>query len=455
MCRLMRRIRYWLSRNRMDAELAEEMEHHRAMLRESGAKASTMGNAALAREEARGVWIWPWIESMWQDGLHALRGMRREPGFTITALLALGSAIGINTSLFTIFNALALRPWPVREPSQGFDVQNTTTLALDLPASGYTGPRTKTLTLDLLAQLNGSADLPVWGMAMNPPLSNANYSISFQPPGFLVGQIYFNEISTGYIGALGMHLLAGRNFVPEDGGRDVMMINQAAAKRWWPDESAVGKTVFANDAEREIVGVISDTYSNDLSSIEAVLYFPISGTHGAPFLIVHDRDTASVDRISALVKQIEPRAQVRAEPLSIGFRRKLEPSIHGSEIAGMLGLLAMAIAAVGMFGVFAYVVSQRTREIGVRMALGAQPVRIIWLVLGSSLGALATGLGCGMVCAAAISAFLAHALPGIVPLDPLAYSTVLILLGAAVAVASAVPARRATRVDPARALAWE
>jgi ABC-type antimicrobial peptide transport system permease subunit len=108
-----------------------------------------------------------------------------------------------------------------------------------------------------------------------------------------------------------------------------------------------------------------------------------------------------------------------------------------------------------MFGVFAYVVSRRTREIGVRMALGAQPVRIVWLVLASSLGALLSGLVCGIVCSAGISAFLAHALPGIVPADPLAYSSVVILLGLAVALASAIPARRATRVDPARALAWE
>jgi predicted lysophospholipase L1 biosynthesis ABC-type transport system permease subunit len=213
--------------------------------------------------------------------------------------------------------------------------------------------------------------------------------------------------------------------------------------------------VFASSGFREIVGVISDTYTHDLSTIEAVLYFPISGSHGAPFVIVRDRQTAALDRVAAIVKQIEPRAQVRAEPLSASFQRELEPSIYGSEVAGLLGLLALAIAAVGMFGVFAYVVSQRTREIGVRMALGAQPLRIVWLVLGSSLGALVSGLACGIVCSAGISAFLAHAMPGIVPADPLAYSSVVILLGLAVALASAIPARRATQVDPARALAWE
>src|SRR5207302_834176 len=171
----------------------------------------------------------------------------------------------------------------------------------------------------------------------------------------------------------------------------------------------------------EIVGVISDTYTGDLSSIEAVIYFPITGGWGAPFVVVHDRGAASLDRVAAIVKQIEPRAQVRAEPLAASFRRKLQPSIYGAEFSGFLGLLALAIASVGMCGVFAYVVGQRTREIGVRMALGARPSQIVRLVLGSSGRALLVGVLFGLAGAAAGSIVMAFALPGIRPVDPLAY----------------------------------
>jgi predicted permease len=340
----------------------------------------------------------------------------------------------------------------------GFDVQNTTVLSIDLPASQYTGPRTRELTNDLLVQLNHSGDLPAWGLALNPPLSNQNYGTSFQlpdRPGLPMLHIFSNEISGGYVDALGMRLLAGRSFVPEDTGRTVVMINEAAAKRWWPGENPLGRTVLADEKMREIVGVISDTYSNDLSSVEAVIYFPITGRWGAPFIVIHDRGAASQERIVAIVKQIEPRAQVRAEPLTASFSRKLQPVIYGSELAGFLGLLALAIASVGMSGVFAYVVGQRTREIGVRMALGAQPPQIVRLVLGSSARALAYGLGFGIAGAAGISTLLAHALPGIHPLDPLAYFNVVLLLSTAVALASAIPARHATQVDPVRALRWE
>jgi putative ABC transport system permease protein len=156
-----------------------------------------------------------------------------------------------------------------------------------------------------------------------------------------------------------------------------------------------------------------------------------------------------------MVKRIEPRAQVRAEPLAANFARQLEPAIRGAEFAGFLGLLALAIASVGMSGVFSYVVGQRTREIGIRMALGARPSEIVSLVLSSSLRALVFGLAGGIAIAAGISAVLAHVLPGIHAIEPLAYGMVVLLLGAAVGLASAVPARRAAQVDPVRALRWE
>src|ERR1051326_532070 len=112
---LLRRLRSLLHRSRMDADLAEEMAFHREQLACDGAVPAVMGNVTLAREDARAVWIWPWLESLWQDARYGIRTLGAQPGFTIVALVALSSAIGINTSLFTIFNAMALRPWPVRD----------------------------------------------------------------------------------------------------------------------------------------------------------------------------------------------------------------------------------------------------------------------------------------------------------------------------------------------------
>jgi ABC-type antimicrobial peptide transport system permease subunit len=186
-----------------------------------------------------------------------------------------------------------------------------------------------------------------------------------------------------------------------------------------------------------------------------MLYLPLTGALGAPVVLVHDRRPASVERIAAVVKQIEPRAQVRAEPLSANFDRQMQPSIIGAALAGFLGMLALGIASVGMSGVFAYVVGHRTREIGVRMALGAERAQIVRLVLASSLRPLACGLGAGLAVAAAISVLLAGLLPGIKPADVLAYANVVLLLAVGVVLASLAPARRATRIDPVSALRSE
>src|SRR5262249_11099654 len=123
MGKLLRRLNFLLHRNRMEAELAEEMEFHRDLLarEHSGdhtAASRAMGSMTLAREDARGIWLVPWIESLWQDLNYGIRGLRRQPGFAIVAVAALSVAIGINTTLFSVFNAAAYRPWPVKDPSR-------------------------------------------------------------------------------------------------------------------------------------------------------------------------------------------------------------------------------------------------------------------------------------------------------------------------------------------------
>jgi hypothetical protein len=112
--KLLRRLRYLLRQREAEADLAEEIEFHRLMMGES--RRSDLGNVTLAREDARAVWIWPWLESLWQDVAYAVRDLRRNPGFTTTALLVLGVAIGVNVSLFITFRTVVYQPWPVKEP---------------------------------------------------------------------------------------------------------------------------------------------------------------------------------------------------------------------------------------------------------------------------------------------------------------------------------------------------
>src|SRR5215831_10807396 len=112
--KIIRRLRYLLRQRQMERELYEEIEFHRARSQNP----RDMGNVTLALEDARAVWIAPWLQSVWQDICYAVRTLRREVGMTVMILLALGTAIGLNTSLFTVFNAVVLRSWPLKDPSR-------------------------------------------------------------------------------------------------------------------------------------------------------------------------------------------------------------------------------------------------------------------------------------------------------------------------------------------------
>ena len=149
MSKLFRRFHHLVRRRQNEADLAEELEFHRSLkqkeLEEAGVSREEsayvaqreLGNVTLAREEARSVWVRPWLESVWQDVVYGFRSLRRQPGFTLVALVALGSAIGLNTSLFTTFSALALRPWPVKNPERIVKVFQVSKSAPDGGAHGF------------------------------------------------------------------------------------------------------------------------------------------------------------------------------------------------------------------------------------------------------------------------------------------------------------------------------
>jgi macrolide transport system ATP-binding/permease protein len=372
--------------------------------------------------------------------------------------ILLGVQVAISVMLLAGAGALVRGLQHAQRIDPGYDVLNVTVLSIDLPASQYAGPRMQGLTAELQAQLERSRELPAAGLAQSAPLANATYMTSFQvlePVKSPETHIWVSSVSPGYFDALRIRLVEGRNFTAEDATGGIV-INQTAARRWWPETSPIGKSVLANTRLRKVIGIVADTCTHDLSACdEAMLYLPLTGTLGPPVVLVHDRTPATTERIAAIVKGIEPRAHVRAEPLSANFDRQMQPNVIGAALAGSLGLLALGIAAIGMSGVFAYVVGRRTREIGVRMALGAGPGPIVRLVLGSAVRPLTCGLSAGIVLAAGVSKLLAGILPGVGPADPLAYAGVILLLGAAVALASAIPARRATRINPVTALRWE
>ncbi len=184
-----------------------------------------------------------------------------------------------------------------------------------------------------------------------------------------------------------------------------------------------------------------------------MFYQPFTGS-GAPKLLIRHAPGSSA-AVAAIAGRIDPRIRLQVTPLRDGLDRWLAPSRVGAELAGILGGVALSLATIGMLGVFAYVVQRRTQEIGIRVALGAQPGQVIRLVLAGNSRAVLAGLIAGFLGASAGSRLIERYLFGISPLDPLTYLLVAAILALAGVAASYFPARRAARVDPVVALRYE
>jgi putative ABC transport system permease protein len=274
-------------------------------------------------------------------------------------------------------------------------------------------------------------------------------------------EICVRRVTPGYFKTVGLALLQGRLVEERDGtgAPAVLVIDQAAARRFFPASDPIGAKIQFWGAARTIVGVVADERFHGLANAPPIaVYTPLAQTpsaNGAGVLLVRTAGdpVALTPAVRRLFREQDPELAVFGiEPLDRTLSRSLSARRFLMVLLALFAAVALALAAIGIDGVLAYAVAQRTREFGIRMALGAKPVQVLYSVLREAFVLTALGLAIGMGGALLLTRFLGSQLFAVAPTDPLTFAAVACFLAVAALIASGVPARRATKVDPTVAL---
>jgi predicted permease len=272
----------------------------------------------------------------------------------------------------------------------------------------------------------------------------------------------YESISAGYFASMGIPLMAGRDFSEADTAKSsgVAIINETLAQQFWPGENPIGKRLHSGNTGSnalEVVGIAKNGKYQTLGELPSLMiYYPLSQVYSSDAALVARTNSDPKPVIASVrneVSKLDSNLPIyEAKTLQEHMKLPLFPLHAGAVAVGSFGLLAMILAAIGIYGLMAYSVAQRTHEIGIRMALGAR-ARDVWtMVLRQGLIIMAVGITCGLLGAIALSKIVASLLYGVSATDPLAFTLSLLLLAAVALAACFFPARRATKVDPVAAI---
>jgi macrolide transport system ATP-binding/permease protein len=364
----------------------------------------------------------------------------------------------------------------VEKVDPGFETEKLFVIPLDLSAGGYPPPRALDLYQRAVERVSALTGVRSAAVASRFLLVGGGGRTSVFAEGQAVqqgagaesgpadGEVLagVNTVGVGYFDTVGMRLLSGRGFTLADreGSRPVAVVNESLARRLWPGEPALGKRLRLggdDPAMREVVGVAADArYAGLREPPQPYAWKPVLQSF-SPAMMLHVRTEGDPDPLLETarreVQALDPGLPI-LEPRTISQVRSISlwaPRL-GAGLLSLFGLLALVLAALGIYGVVAYSIGQRRREIGVRMALGAARKEVLELVLRQGMRPVWIGLGLGLAAAFAGARTVASLLFGIGAADPLAFAGAALLLALVAVAAVYIPARRASGVDPVHAL---
>jgi putative ABC transport system permease protein len=401
-------------------------------------------------------------------------GHRRVRGFLIVSEVALSLVLLVGAGLL-------LRSFiRLQETTLGFDPARVLTMQLSLPGARY-GERAQAVPFyeQLLQRTRNLPGVHSIGLTNYLPLSGSDSGTSFnidgRPP---LPKGEFLEaaprwISPDYFRTMGVTIVQGRSLSEQDveSNHHVALINETMARRFWPGEDPLGKRITMESQENpiwhEIVGIVADVRHTALDSeAEPEMYYPYlfaSEADSSPwismYLVVRANSDDQAGLASALRREVK--AVDKDQPVYnvASMTQLMSASVAQRRfnllLVGFFAAVALVLAAVGLYGVMSYAVTQRTREIGVRLALGAQTHDVLKLVVKQGMKLTLVGIAIGLATACALTRLMKNLLFGVNATDPVTLAVVALLLILAALLACYIPARRATRVDPLVALRYE
>jgi predicted permease len=355
----------------------------------------------------------------------------------------------------------------MRHIDLGFESQKLMVLGFSLGAQGYEGPRGLEFQRRMRERVESVPGVHSAGFATHQPLTDGSFRRTIFPEGQGTGAgltgafVLTNLIGTGYLESSGIRLISGRDFKDSDtmDAPKVAIVNESLAKHLWPGQDVVGKRFkFFNENDFvQIVGVLKDSKLISLTEEpRPCVYTPLGQTYVSDVTLYVRTEANPISvfhEVEGEIRSLDPALPI-VDPRMITsvIEQSLWAPRLGAELVAGFGIVALLLVAVGIYGILAYATGQRREEISIRMALGAQQGSILMLVLKQGIVLVLIGTGLGLVFGFFAGYLVSNLLFGVRATDPISFLFVTIMLVVVAALASLIPARRATKIAPMFAL---
>ena len=386
----------------------------------------------------------------------ALQVARQRHRATFMRQVLIGAQVAASCVLLIVAGLLVRALDRAMSSHPGFEYEQVILIDPGLSTHGYSSANAQAYLDGFQNRLRNLPGVESVSLADPPPLGRKKTTVGLEVNGRAM-EIHTNRIDPEFFQTMKIPLLRGRNLMRGD--THAIIVSKSLAALIWPAEDPLGKPFQMDDVKYAVVGIVGSARLVALQDSDAVEMYQLAATDDQPSMVVlvktSGRPEGVVPSVASIAKTIDPKLFPEIQLLKNSYQGKLQGAQYSALSAGLLGFTALLLACVGIVGLVGYAVSQRTKEIGIRMALGAKPSDVLSVVLGQLSRSVVAGLLLGVAGAAAVSRILRQVLYGVSNLDPIAYLAAIGIFIVVATLAALLPARRALRVDPMRALRYE